>query len=462
MRTVVVSCECGTRVSVPEVEPGAAPLRFKCPRCGGELRSPVAGASPAPASRGAGLGADALSRLDEEATGAGVGPGRSMKPCPYCGEEILASAKKCRYCNEFLDEAPAPSRSAPSRGAAAKGRAKGGDDSEPNPTEYAVAILLAPIGLIIGLVWAARRQAKASAMIKVSALTCVILAVGGLLTKMYVFPDDSGGPSAPDPATTPPPSGILAIIPGDDRDEPPPGAGAGRYRGIGPVDIEGQPEPIQKAMKANVMIAHEHGSGSGVVIQREGDSVLILTNHHVVDPLFATSHGERETPAKDLRTRVLYYNEQSNPGEVVWMAPDGIDLALVRASAPGGIEPVAWTPDSRVSAGQEVFAVGNPVGLGWTFTKGVVSAVRHERKGPHDVQVIQTDTSITYGNSGGGLYSAEGELIGINSSIVDPRLGKGLGFSIRPRILVELKPGGLDLPGASAPAGAGGGESASN
>jgi serine protease Do len=80
------------------------------------------------------------------------------------------------------------------------------------------------------------------------------------------------------------------------------------------------------------------------------------------------------------------------------------------------------------------------MGLGWTYTKGVVSAIRLTKFGKFDIPLIQTDTSITYGNSGGGLYTSKGELVGINTSIADPRLGSGLGFSIRVLVLNDLKP----------------------
>ena len=76
--------------------------------------------------------------------------------------------------------------------------------------------------------------------------------------------------------------------------------------------------------------------GSGVVIQRKEDLVFILTNRHVVD---STYKGGGPVPdvKKMAKVRVAYVNEQSNPGTVVWIAPDQIDLALVTAHAPDGI-----------------------------------------------------------------------------------------------------------------------------
>ena len=189
-----------------------------------------------------------------------------------------------------------------------------------------------------------------------------------------------------------------------------------------------------------------------MVVQRSGEEALILTNHHVIDIAFARSNGQSSTPIKDITNlKVSYFNQKTHPGTVVWVAPDGIDLALVKATAPKEIEPVAWQRFPKIIAGQKVFAVGNPLGLGWTYTEGAVSATR-KIPSPlggksRDVPIIQTDTSITFGNSGGGLYSSEdGHLVGINSAIANPNLGKGLGFAIRVSVLMDLKPDGLSLP----------------
>jgi serine protease Do len=76
----------------------------------------------------------------------------------------------------------------------------------------------------------------------------------------------------------------------------------------------------------------------------------------------------------------------------------------------------------------------------------VVSALRQSTFNGREVGIIQTDAKLTYGNSGGGLYTEKGELVGINTAIADPRLGGGLGFAIGTQALVDLKPSGLDLP----------------
>jgi S1-C subfamily serine protease len=185
-------------------------------------------------------------------------------------------------------------------------------------------------------------------------------------------------------------------------------------------------------------------------LQRDDDTVLILTNRHVVDMRFTESQGAQDTPLKDIpKLKVTYFDQQSNPGSVIWLAPNRIDLAIVKAKAPSEIQPVDWQSMPPVSSGQDVFAVGNPVGLDWSLTKGVVSQVRKAPFGSEgktiDLPIIQTDATLTYGNSGGGLYTHQGQLIGINSAIVHPLLGNA-GFSIRVSVLMDLKPTGLKLP----------------
>jgi Trypsin-like peptidase domain len=461
--SIIVACDCGARVKMP---PSVAGKKVRCPKCGGVLSVPEAAAEPSPPASSAALksfGAEAPKVPKAEMPKAAP---PSTKSCLYCGEQILASAKKCKHCGEFIeDEEVAGSPALPTRRLAPAAKVAAPDpNSDPNPAEYFAAILLAPVGLIIGGVWAAMKLPKAKKMIQVSATMNVIYGVAALLLWMYVFREADNAGAAVDQAVLD--RNRMFGIPResnefeDNRPEQAPPPQQSQRSGlppVGEVDLEGQPPLIQKAMKANVLISLDQGLGSGVVVQRNGDEALILTNHHVVDIAFARSHGLNSTPLKDIaKLKVLYFNQMSFKGTVTWVAPDGIDLALVRAAIPPGIEPVQWQGMPKVSASDEVFAVGNPQGLGWTYTKGVVSATRKHKYPPdrpvHEVPVIQTDASITFGNSGGGLYSStDGQLIGINSFIADPSGGKGLGFAIRATVLLDLKPDGLILPRPSTP-----------
>jgi serine protease Do len=213
------------------------------------------------------------------------------------------------------------------------------------------------------------------------------------------------------------------------------------------VDVENQPEEIRRAMRANVRIEvtelNRAGHGSGVVIRNDNDTALILTNRHVVDSRFALL--DLPTPIDKLPTpRVTYLTKESSLGTVVWVAPDEVDLAIVRTKSAAEIEAVNWLTSQKVVIGEQVFAIGNPGTMDWTLTRGTVSQLRNRQHGSRNVAIIQTDASISPGSSGGGLYNVAGELIGINNSIMNPHLATGIGFSIRVDILRDLKPDVLD------------------
>lgn len=440
MDSNLVACEgCGTKLKIPASF--AAGKKLKCPKCG-ELVS-----VPQPADEDVGY-----AMTDDAAP---LAPARVLAPaskrCPYCGESILADAMKCRHCGEFLD----PQRAA----TAAKSRAAKSTAEQMNPAEYVVAVLAAPVGIIIGIVWAARRIPKGKDMIKVSSLCTVIAlagAVGAWGYKKAFFSNPEALPTAITGAGNGP--NFRPLTPDDFADpDPTPRRGPPRQeRPQTKVDMTGQPPHIQRAMRANVRVETGQALGSGVIVQREGKDAIILTNRHVVDMIFAGTHSMNETPLKDLPfPKIAYLNvESQEPGKVLWVAPEKVDLAIIKAPCPEDFEPVPWLPSGNITAGESVFAIGNPLGYDWSFSRGVVSQVRLERNGSRDIAVIQTDTAITHGNSGGGLYNDKGELIGINTYIANPNMAKGLGFAIRTTVVAEFKPETLHIPEAANPAGA--------
>ncbi|MBI5197740.1 MAG: Do family serine endopeptidase [Nitrospirae bacterium] len=152
-------------------------------------------------------------------------------------------------------------------------------------------------------------------------------------------------------------------------------------------------------------------SGSGVIIDPTG---LIVTNNHVVG-----SYDEVDVLLSDLR---------KYQGKVIGRDAD-TDLALVRIEAKEKLPVVQWADTSKVKVGQWVIAVGNPFGLDRTVTVGIVSGLGRE-----DVNLsryenfIQTDASINPGNSGGPLLNIRGEMIGINTAIIN--FAQGIGFAI--------------------------------
>ncbi|HNP86103.1 MAG: trypsin-like peptidase domain-containing protein [Chloroflexi bacterium SZAS-1] len=160
------------------------------------------------------------------------------------------------------------------------------------------------------------------------------------------------------------------------------------------------------------------GVGSGVIYSSDGS---ILTNAHVV--------------AGASRVMVTLPDGRTLPAGVLGTRPER-DLAVLRVGQ-GGL-PVAelYAPLPRV--GQLVVAIGNPYGLDFTVTAGVVSALN--RSLPLDRsttlgQLIQTDTSINPGNSGGPLVDVQGRVVGITTAILP--YAQGLGFAIPASVALD-------------------------
>jgi len=161
------------------------------------------------------------------------------------------------------------------------------------------------------------------------------------------------------------------------------------------------------------------GLGSGFIISQDGE---IVTNHHVID-------GAHKVMVKLSDGRSL---------EATVVGSDPLtDIALLRIEAADDLPAITFGSSDEMRAGDEVFAVGNPFGLGGTVTSGIVSATsRNINSGPFD-DFIQTDAAINRGNSGGPLFNADGEVIGVNTSIFSPDGGSvGIGFAV-PSDLVQ-------------------------
>ena len=176
---------------------------------------------------------------------------------------------------------------------------------------------------------------------------------------------------------------------------------------------------------------------------------LIVTNRHVVDDDFPTSHGEAIDADRLTRLGKMSVSLLGQPqleGRVVWLAPGQIDLALirVRCQPSGQARDAAWERGRPMKVGETVFAIGNPYRLGWTHTQGVISQMRSQDFDLHRVRVIQTQAAINPGNSGGGLYDHDGYLLGINTWTADKSVSEGIGFAIALDSLLELAPPPLE------------------
>jgi len=161
--------------------------------------------------------------------------------------------------------------------------------------------------------------------------------------------------------------------------------------------------------------------GSGFIIDSQG---YILTNNHVVK-------GATEI-------KVKLHDGSTYDAKLVGADPK-TDIALIKIEPKGKKLTAAKLGDSdKAEIGQWVVAVGNPFGLSYTITAGIISAKgRVIGEGPYD-NFLQTDASINPGNSGGPLINMDGEVIGINTAIVAQ--GQGIGFAIPINMAKEILP----------------------
>ena len=184
------------------------------------------------------------------------------------------------------------------------------------------------------------------------------------------------------------------------------------------------------------------GSGSGVILDTQG---FILTNSHVV-----TLGGQTNSASVSVR----FWDGSVTQAEVIGTDPT-YDLAVIKVAPNSPLAPIQFADSSSVNVGDEVAAIGAPLGFSSTITQGIVSALNRtievassavpEEGGlqfwdgsssipPISLQVIQTDAAINPGNSGGALVDSSGQLVGINVAIATAGSGRagsiGVGFAI--------------------------------
>ena len=161
--------------------------------------------------------------------------------------------------------------------------------------------------------------------------------------------------------------------------------------------------------------------GSGFVIDAAG---VVVTNNHVI--------------ADASEITVIFNDGQRLKAEVVGR-DSKVDIAVLRVKPEKPLKAVKFGDSDKIRVGDWVMAVGNPFGLGGTVTVGILSARnRNINSGPYD-DYLQTDASINKGNSGGPLFSLQGEVIGVNTAILSPSGGSvGIGFASPASIVKPL------------------------
>lgn len=162
--------------------------------------------------------------------------------------------------------------------------------------------------------------------------------------------------------------------------------------------------------------------GTGSLIDSEG---LILTNYHVIensDLINVWLKPDSNNKYKEaFAGKVVYANKTK-------------DLALIKVNGlPNNIKVIQLADNRDLKIGDDVYAIGHPAGLPWSFTKGLVSQIRNNFKWGYDktncceAKVIQTQTPINPGNSGGPLFNTDGKVVGINTYKTK---GENLNFAV--------------------------------
>jgi len=172
---------------------------------------------------------------------------------------------------------------------------------------------------------------------------------------------------------------------------------------------------IDDVIRAVVSVKTNAGQGSGVIYHPSG---YIITNKHVIEGVN--------------NIWVVDYNGMSHPVQILGFGVD-VDLAVLKINSTETFDYLEF--EYQVSVGQHVIAVGNPLGLSFTVTEGIISAVNRDID-DSAVGYIQTDVSINSGSSGGPLVNAAGDIVGINTLKIDAT--EGLGFAIPAHIVENI------------------------
>jgi S1-C subfamily serine protease len=168
------------------------------------------------------------------------------------------------------------------------------------------------------------------------------------------------------------------------------------------------------------------GTGSGFVWDDRGH---VVTNFHVV---------------QDSDSQKVTLGDTQYDAKTVGLARDQ-DIAVLRiAASPGQLAPIRVGTSADLQVGQKVYAIGNPFGLDYTLTTGIVSALGRTIQGVSGAtifDVIQTDAAINPGNSGGPLLDSGGRLIGMNTAIYSPSgASAGIGFAVPVDTIARIVP----------------------
>ena len=222
---------------------------------------------------------------------------------------------------------------------------------------------------------------------------------------------------------------------------------------IDPAVLAAQPEAVARALRANVAIERDEGPGrpatvaAGVILRLHDGTATIATAQHVVDPRFTGGAHVPSKPETLPTITVASIGGVRVRAKVEWLAPHGVDLAILSARlADPEARAAAWTGDAPLpKTGEAVFTIGNPKGNGWARADGSVKQHREARQDGFDYTMLWSEVVVQPGFSGGGLHDAQGRLVAINSTrgAISAGLRGALLLSTPLRALVALAPAEL-------------------
>lgn len=189
-----------------------------------------------------------------------------------------------------------------------------------------------------------------------------------------------------------------------------------KVRGVGQSPRFPGGSPLEKF---NDLFGNDDGGGainslgSGFIISSDG---TVVTNNHVIE---------------DADQIEVILQDGTRMAATLVGRDEATDLAVLRVKSARPLPAVKWGDSAHARVGDWVLAIGNPFGLGGSVSAGIISARnRNINEGRYD-DFIQTDAAINRGNSGGPLFSMEGNVIGVNTAIISPTGGSiGIGFSV--------------------------------
>ena len=164
--------------------------------------------------------------------------------------------------------------------------------------------------------------------------------------------------------------------------------------------------------------------GSGIIISEDG---YILTNNHIIN---SSSNSSFYEISKANKIIVSLYNDETEYEATIIGTDEQTDLAVIKIDKTGLTSATLGNSDT-IQVGEFAMAIGNPLGMQSSVSSGMISAVNRKVTSDNkSYTLIQTDTAINSGNSGGALVNSKGEVIGINTLKMSGSGIEGMGFAI--------------------------------